>query len=269
MCRSPKRRKALTLIELLIATSIMAVMAGVLGGLALSVQMQSRHSQGHGEAVQHARVILDRMQRAMNESTTSESFPGFFVVSTTVGTYSLPEDVVVWRPTGVVANPTGLPRWCEVVIFGPDPVAPNRLLEITIPTDTRTVPALTNLTSWRNEVAAFKTSASSTKVELTTLMRTANLASSGAPNLHAAIRFDIQQRPDDIQWAEYKAGTRTWDSLDWVQSIYGTKTGLRQSWCRIEVQLQPGSDADVDQTSSQITLTFFGSAAVYQKMYHD
>src|SRR5690349_17194809 len=138
MCRFLNRRKALTLIELLIATSIMAIMAGVLGGLALSVQMHSKHSQGHGEAVQHARVVLDRLQRTMNAATTSESFPGFFVVPISSAGYSLPENIVVWRPTGAVANPTGLPRWSEVVIYGPDPSAPNRLLEITTTSDTST-----------------------------------------------------------------------------------------------------------------------------------
>jgi prepilin-type N-terminal cleavage/methylation domain-containing protein len=268
MFRFPKRH-ALTLIELMIASSIMAIMAGVLGGLALSVQMQSRHSQSHGEAVQHARVVLERIQRTMNEARTSVSFPGFFVVPDTFSSYSLPDTVVVWHPTGAVANPTGLPRWCEVVVFTPDSAAPNRLLEITNTADTRTVPALTALSTWRTEIASLKASASSTKTELTNLVRAPNLQASGSPRLAAAIRFDQQSRPDDTQWAEYKAGTRTWENLDWVQSIYGTKTGLRQSWCRIELQLQPVTEQDLDQINAQTTLTFFGSAAVYQKMYHD
>jgi type II secretory pathway pseudopilin PulG len=258
----------MTLLELMIAMTIMAIMCGVLGSLAITVQMQSQHSQSHGEAVQHARVALDRMQRAMTEATNSQSFPGFFVVYDTVSGYKLPDTIVVWRPTGKPANPSGLPLWKEVVVFGPDPDAPNRLLEVTNPGDARTVPALTDLSSWRTEVAAMKRANTATKTELTPLLRTADLSAGGTPNLRAALRFDTRLRPDDTQWSEYQLGTRTWENLDWVQSIYGTKTGLRQNWCCIELQLQPKSEVDLDITNSQSVLTFFGSAATYQKMVH-
>lgn len=267
MCRS-HNRSGLTLIELLIATSIMAIMAGVLGALALSVQMHSQHSQGHGEAVQHARVVIDRLQRTMNEATVSPSFPGFFCVPVTYGSYSLPENIVVWRPTGTVADPAGLPRWSEVVVYGPSTSSPGTLLEMTAPTDHSTVPALTDLTSWRAKIAALKTSNTAVRTELTNLVRTANLASSGS-TLHPALRFDTLIRPSDQQWTEYKNGSRDWDEIDWVQNIYGTKTGLRQNWCRIEIQLVAGTEIDLDGVSAQKSLTFFGSAAVYQKMYHD
>jgi type II secretory pathway pseudopilin PulG len=263
-----RKRAALTLIELLIATSIMAIMAAVLGGLAMSVQMQSEHSQSHGEAVQHARIVLDRLQRTINEARTSESFPGFLVVPETVSGHSLPDTLVVWHPTGAPVDPTGLPRWSEVVVFCPDPTAPQRLLEITSPSDSRPVPALAAISTWRSELSTLKNSSAANIIELTTLMRTANLGSSGAPNLRAALRFDQRLRPGDDQWAEYKAATRDWDEIDWVQSIHGTKTGLRQNWCRIEIQLQPQSD-DPTTASAQTSLTFFGSASVYQKMYHD
>jgi hypothetical protein len=251
----------------MIAMTIMTIMCGVLGSLAVTVQMQSQHSQAQGEAVQHARVALDRMQRALNEATNSPSFPGFFVVYDTVSGYQLPDTIVVWRPTGTPANPTGLPRWSEVIVFGPDPDAPNRLLEITHPGDTRTVPLLTDLAAWRSEVTALKRSAAATKTELTPLLRTANLSSSGTTNTRAGLRFDTRQRPDDAQWDEYKHGTRNWSDLDWVQGIYGTKTGLRQNWCSIELQLQPDGMVDLDRTDSQTVLTFFGSAAIYQKLY--
>lgn len=268
MFRFPNRR-GLTLIELMIATSIMTIMAGVLGGLALSVQMQSRHSQGHGEAVQHARVVLDRMQRAMHEAQTSPSFPGFHVVADTYGTYKLPDTIVIWKPQTTAVDPKGLPRWNEVVVYAPRPTSPNILLEIRNPSDSRVVPPLTDTTAWRNELITLKASNTTEVVELTPLLRTANIATVGVPRLHAAIRFDTLTRPDDVQWAQYKSGTRSWENIDWVQSIYGTKTGLRQHWCRIELQLQPGVDADLDDTTGQSALTFFGSAAVYQKMPHD
>jgi type II secretory pathway pseudopilin PulG len=257
----------MTLLELLIATSIMAIMAAVLGALALTVQMQSAHSQGQGEAVQHARVVLDRLQRMLNEATANEQFPGFIVQAVRAGSYDFPDVLVIWHPTGAAADSAGLPRWNELVVICPDAARPNVLLEITSPGDTRIVPPVTNTAAWSAELNALRASNATDVVELTNLLRTATISgdSSSLAQTRAAVRFDLRKRPDDAQWAEYQGGTRAWADIDWVQGLYGTRTGLRQVWCRIELQLVPGSSAETD--SGQNTLTFFGSGAIYHELH--
>ncbi len=266
--KRPSRRVGLTLLELLIASSIMAIMAGVLGALALSVQMQSEHSQGHGEAVQHARVVIDRLQRLMNEATANEQFPGFYIQSEKVGPYWYPDTIVIWHPETVALDPQGLPRWNEVIIICPDDESPNVLLEITDPTNTATVPATSNASAWSSALSSIRQSNAVERVELTPLLRTASTTLGAAnTNERAAVRFDLRLRPDDAEWADYKAGNRSWNNLPWVQGIRGTKAGLRQSWCRIELQMVPGVDSPADDPSGQKALTFFGSAAVYYELH--
>jgi hypothetical protein len=254
------------LLELLIATSIMSIMAGVLGALALSVQMHSAHSQGHGEAVQHARVVLDRMQRTLTEAHASEQFPAFVAFADTVGTYKFPDVLVVWNPATTAASPAGLPRWSEVVVFCPDLDAPNTLLEIRAPSDTRAVPALSDTATWRAELLNLRQSNSVERVELTNLLRTASTGGDGPAQLRAALRFDVQKRPSDEDWADFRDGDLDWDELPWVQGIYGTRTGLRQIWCRIELQLTPGNSTSQLAANQQSVLTFFGTAAVYHEL---
>jgi type II secretory pathway pseudopilin PulG len=258
----------MTLLELLIATSIMAIMSAVLGSLALCVQMQSRFSQGQGEAVQHARVVLDRLQRHMQESNVSPQFPGFAVFADQVSGKKYPDTLVIWSPTTFALAPNGLPRWNELLIVCPDPKDPGTLVEIRDPTDTRVVPSLNNTATWRIELYSVKRSASVQKIELTPLLRTGVIgtSNSGSPIERGAIRFDLRQRPSDAQWQDYKNGSLAWDEIDWVQGIYGTKTGLRQVWCRIELQLDAGSAAEIDDETSQSAITFFGSAAIYHEL---
>ncbi|HTN74226.1 MAG TPA: prepilin-type N-terminal cleavage/methylation domain-containing protein [Pirellulaceae bacterium] len=263
--RTPRARAGMTLLELLLASSIMAIMAGVLGGLALSVQMQSEHSEGQGEAVQHARVVIDRMQRLMNEANASESFPGFLVLTETVGGNTFPDTVVIWTAAAPL-YPNALPLWKEVTVICPDSQTPNLLWEITTPADSSPVPALTDTALWRTKLAALKTSSTAVKTELTTLLRTAD---AGNSQRRGAIRFDIRKRPSDEQWTAYKPPFNQigWADLDWVQGIYGSRTGLRQVWCRMELQLMPGANAAVEDPTGQSALTFFGSAAVYHEMH--
>lgn len=268
MCPFPKPPRGMTLLELLIATSIMAIMAGVLGALSMSVQMQSRFSQGQGEAVQHARVVLDRLQRQMHEATISAQFPGFAVFVDEVAGQKYPDTLVIWSPTTTAIDPHGLPRWKELLIICPDPDDAGRLVEIRDPADARVAPSLDDTATWRIELYSLKRSASAEKTELTDLLRAATIgtSNSGNPISRGAVRFDLRKRPTDAQWQDYQNGSLAWEDLDWVQGIYGTKTGLGQVWCRIELQLEAGSTAELDDVNGQSALTFFGSAALYREL---
>ena len=257
-----KSRCGLTLLEVMIAMSIMTLIAGTLGTLARAVQMSSDYTEGHAAATQHARVSLERITRAVNQAPASESFPGAAVLSESVSGWRFPDTLVVWRPSGAAANPNGRPLFSEIVVFCPDPATPNRLLEITAPTDLRTVPPLTDSSSWAAELTALKASTTAKKVLLSDLIRVSSTSNGGSKR--GNVRFESRLRPDATQWAGYRGGTTAWEDLAWVQGLYGSRTGLAQNWVRIELQLLPGSAAN--HASDQQVLPYFGSAAVYYQL---
>lgn len=264
--RGQRRARGLTLIELLIATSVLALVVGTLSALSIGVEQGYEYAEGYGTATQHARIALERIMRSAEGATTSEQFPGLIVVADYDSGSRFPETLVVWHPAGAAADSNGLPRFNELVVFCPDWYIPGNLVEITVPTDTRTVPAVTDQTTWAAEVLAIRKSAAAQKVTLTPLLRTC-LVSQSPLKWRGAVRFESRLRPSDDQWARYKAGTAQWADLNWVQGIYGQKTGLRQAWLRTELQLMPGGAWSATNAAAQVAAPFFGSAAIYYEMH--
>ncbi len=254
----------MTLLELLIALSIMVGIVGTLGVLAKGVEDAFEYVEGHGTATQHARVAMDRIARTVREATANDQFPGVLVVDTQVGAWRFPDTLAVWHPTGEPADPDGLPRYNELVIYCPDPSAPNRLVEITVADDARTVSA--NASGWMANIESIKNSNAARIVKLTELVRTASVSNAADASQRAAIRFETRLRPSDTQWQDYENGDTDWEDLPWVQGIYGSQTGLRQVWLRTELQLIPGIDTAA-AASAQQTIPFFGSAALYYEMH--
>lgn len=254
-------RAGMTLVELMVAMVLMATMTGVLATLTLAMRQGWEHNSGHALAAQHARVALERISRAVSTATANEDMPGFYVVYETVGTDRYPDTLVVWKPNGPATSPTGLPRIKECVFFCPDPTAPNRLLEITAPTDNRTIPLTESLNStlWRNNLAAIKTASTSKKTVLTDLLRTATPTSSSA--LRGAVRFEHDMRPT---WQDWYNSSIAWSNLSWPQHLYSQDTGVRQAWVRIELQLTPGKTETAMVDNSVVP--FFGSAVLTYTM---
>lgn len=256
-------RGGLTLIELLIAMSIMAMVIGSLGALAHGVQLAFEYTEGHGLATQHARVAIDRLTRHVEEATTSGQFPGFLVVPSIEGSGEYPETLVIWHPSGLAADPEGLPRFNELVIYSPSLNAPNQLLEITVPTDNRTVPDVSNLAQWRSELNTIRGGSRSQSQVLTSLLRTCSApGGSGNTQRRGALRFSARLRPSEAEWTAYKEGTADWADLPWVQGVFGSQTGLRQASLQIELQLMPGTTPIVAHENTHVAVPFFGSAAL-------
>jgi hypothetical protein len=227
------------------------------------------YADGQGTAAQHARVALSRIRNTIEGAYATPDFPGMAVLSTQVGNYAFPDTLVVWKPTGSPVNAAGPPLYSELVIYCPDPAAPYRLLEITAPTDTRVTPALTDTSAWLSNINTIKTSNIVTKTVLTDMLRVADAGSvtsnnSNSSQLRGAVRFHVTVRPSQSDWASYQAGTTAWSALPWVQGINGSQAGLRQSWCRIELQLVSTSTAAA--TANTEAIPFFGSAALYYEI---
>lgn len=255
------RRRAVTLIELMIAIAVMALMASALGALSHAVKITSEYTEGTSNATQHARVALQRINRAVAQGFANENFPGAVAFADALGSYTYPDTLVVWYPTnGSPASPSGLPLFSEILVFCANPNSPNQLLEITSPSDTRTVPAPTDLSTWSTELTNLKAGSTSQLVLVTDLLRTARTTSGSA--LRAVIRFGVELRPSAADWASYRAGAVTFTSLPWVQTIYGSQSGLRQTWVRTELQMMPGYNLPSD-TTGQVTIPFLGSSALY------
>lgn len=264
--RSARGRRGFSLAELLCATAILTLVAGAMGTLAYGVSSANDHCQGQDEAAQHARIALERIRRNVIQCKASESFPGCVVASTTVGSYTYPDRLLVWKSDGVTAGATEYPKRRDLVVYTYNPSRPIELLEITS-TDTT---ALTSIATaaLNAHVDALLASPSSTKTVITDRLDIATTGSGTGTNradlladasTRGMIRFRIIMSPTAAQWAEYKGGTRPWANLDWPLDQYGTDTGSRRVSCLTELQML------ADDASDKPPIPFFGSATkIYQ-----
>lgn len=250
----------MTLLELLVSMSVMLLVVGMLAGLAKGVQLSHEHGESYGTVTQHARVVLERICRTVNKAKGNDKFPGVLVLAEYQGSWRFPDTLVVWRLDATPAADR-VPLYKEIAVYCPSPTAPNELLEITVPGDTNPVPPATDLTTWSAAVAAIKTSG--TRVVLTKMLRTASVTDDLGARLRGALRFEPDLTPSATQWAQYKAGSRTWDQLGWIQGIRSSVSGLCQARVRIELQLQPQSAISASGAGAIRAIPFFGSAALY------
>ena len=272
-----ERRNGLTFIELMLAMTILAMVVGTLGALARGVQQAYEYTEGQGLATQHARVVFERIAHTIDEANTSDEFPGFIVVSEEFGSWDFPDTLVVWRPLDWSGNPKsardpdGLPYYDEVVVYAPHPYSPNTLLEMTFPWTPVRVPSLTDVSRWQSEIETLKKAYFWRGNTLTTLVRSCYLAegSTSEEKWRGAVRFAVRLRPSEDDWSKYLAGTRTWERLPWVQGIYGSRTGLRQNWLRIELQLMPGESVVASPEETYRPVVFFDSIALFYQMQRE
>ena len=278
MSRLPNRgnsqrrfRHGMSLIELTLAMTIMTLVAGTLGALSMTVQQTNDHASGRAMAMQHARVLTQRIERAISDAHGSESFPGMLMLAEQVGSESFPTTLIVWTPAGTPVDATGLPRFNEITIFTPSPAAPNELLMVTMPADTRICPSYTNITLWQTEIAAALANAASQISVLTDVLRFRSQTITDASGVvtatdKAAVRFSVDCVPSMAEFANYRAETTSWNELKWPQNLVGKDRGVRRCWCRFEVQLTPPSPHPNGDQKAQNAIPFFGSSAIHYEL---
>lgn len=238
------RRRGLTLVELLIAMTVMVMIVGTMEALTRAVRTSGEYSESRGTTVQHARIVLEHITRYVSEATANEHFPGFYVPVNTEGSWKFPDTLVIWNPDpdgkGVkAANPTGMPLWKELVIIcpDPDPSKANRLVRIRSTHEDE----LPDVNAERDDVIeAIKTSADIEKVALTELLRTARVTESNPATTRGVVRFE------------------QWDPE--IASVCAGKMVLHQNWLGTELQLlPPGGEGSGDSQP----IPFIGSVVLY------
>jgi len=257
-----KSRRGLTLVELMIASGLLGMLSLSLAALAHTVETGNRHGYAKTTALQHGRVAIARLERAIRAAHATTEFPGFWVLDDVRGAYRFPEVLVVWRPAAPPPDPSARPKVSELVLFAPDPEAPNRLLEITSPSDQRTAPDLADRAAWDSLISEMRDDSSARQVTLTEHLRTAIVGINGLNETRAAVWFYVRHLPSAADLGRHAAGEIAWSDLPWVRDIATNDTGLRQSWCAIELHMQPPASQSRSDASGLNVLPMFGSAAV-------
>lgn len=262
----------MSLLELLLASALMSIMAGAMATMAIAVQQSATYNDGRSAALQHARVAFERINRMITTAYAAPNHPGVGVYVDTLGSYRYPDTLIVWHPTGTPANALGPPQICECIFYSWDPASPGSLIEFSAPSDTRTIPLDSTLqtSSWRATLNSLKTASTTQKTVLTTLLRPCTVNGSGLPSgmasTRGAVRFELVTAPTAANLASYSAGTTTWTNLPWPQGMCGSQFGIREVWVRTELQLMPSQKAGQADPTGQLPLPFFGSATLYYQM---
>ena len=259
-------RRGLTLVELLMSTSIMALLAITLATMGQAVQMSAEHNNGYNTAVQHARIVTARIRRDVEQAHTTADYPGVWVVSDSESGYVFPDSLVVWTPDGDPTNADGPPLVEELTIYCLNPSAPNELLELTAAGDTSSAPATSDSTAWGTLIDSLLSDSGTNKVLLSDLIHTSRTSSDNSADLRGNVRFIARLRPSDAQWADYMAGSTNWVDLPWAQGVYSDQSGLRQSWIRMELQFDPGYEYAANSVDAMPALPVFDSAAIYYSL---
>jgi prepilin-type N-terminal cleavage/methylation domain-containing protein len=264
-------RRGLTLLELMLAMTVSTILIGSLAVLADATRRTSEFNEGQSATVQHARVVFQRINRYLSEAYATETYPGVVVVDETIGSHRHCDTVLIWRPAGgTPANAAGPPLVKELLIICPDPSDPRRLVEITAPSDSRTIQlneASLLTSSGRSFVSGIKTASTSVKTLLTPLMRTAATSSGGSNNLRAALRFECELHPTTAEMTAYRGGSLDWNEIAWPQGIFSSTFGQRQIWLRSEVQLMSQSyNADGTLPATAVAIPFYGSGTRYYSL---
>ncbi len=246
--------------------AIMVIVMGSLGAMVKAVNEGALYSENYGTATQHARVAMERIAASVRGATASDEFPGILAIAETADGNEFPDILVVWHPDGAPVDPDGLPRVNELRAYCPNPASPNELLEITFPSDTRTVPSPSDTAAWLAEAEIAKTSSSGVRTVLTDMLRAPQLGGKASPR-RGAVRFVVRYRPSQQEMAAFEAGTTPWASLAWPQGIYSEQVGLRQAWLRMELQFVPGSTSVGIPAADDTAIAFLGSASLFFEVH--
>jgi hypothetical protein len=248
----------LTVVELLFAVLIMAIVAASLQAMIGSVEIANDYSQGYGTATQHARVAFNRIDAAIHSAYGKSIYPGVWVTQDTDGQWTYPNTLIVWQPSGTPVNPAGPPLVQELVIFCPDPNQPNDLVQLTVPGNMTSVPT-TSLGAFTTLIDSLKTSSTASKIVLTNLLNVVSISGSSGVVSRPAVRFVVTYTPSAAAWSSYLSGSIAWGNLPWPQGMVSSAEGREEVWLCSEIQLVPGVTWTGENSAAATALPFLGS----------
>lgn len=265
-------RRAVTLLELLMAMTITSMLSVVLGGIVLAVQSARQHTEGLEEATQQADAAMSRIEYMVSQAGvyrvgTNPVTVGLAVVPRRWSYFDLPEILVVWSGgrTGGMAGAglqTRLPRINELVLYAPDPADPRRLVEITHPGNSASIDF--RASGFASTILTLVQSSNAQKTLLSDRIRRSALSGfAGFSSAEAAnVRFEMTQSPSDAEIGSTASGTAAWINLPWAGGIVTGSSGLRQANVRIELQVEPRAHDAPGTAEKTIAIPFFGSESI-------
>ncbi|GAB6165848.1 hypothetical protein JCM19992_18480 [Thermostilla marina] len=245
------RRRGLTLIELLIAISLMLLIVTALAALQSSSVEVYGQASARRTLIEDGQRLVERIRRTVEHAQANENYAGAWVVSESVAEDLFPVALVVWAPDTGASNPAGTPLVKELVVFAPDPENPTLFCEYRLPGSSANAPAIGDQTAWRAVVNAIRSSPNVEKIVLSRHVRWVTVGGHRRP----AVRFAVRVTPDDAEWDD-EVGT-AWNELPWPQGNFTPEIGVRQVWVKSEFQLAADTGSKIEH------LTVFGSAALY------
>lgn len=264
-------RHGFTLVELMMAMSITAILGVILTGIVSAVQTAHAHTTGMEDATLQAQATIDRIKhmtahagtyRIGGEGTTV----GLAVVGHKWVIYDLPDVLVVWsggREGGMAAagERDRLPRADELIVYAPDPADGSRFLEYAFPGNTAEVDF--RASGFANQILSLLTSPEAEGVLLCDRVRRSQLPRLAwyAEVSAANVRFDLEVTPTESQLSSTTPGTSAWNELPWAQGIVAGDSGLRQSTVRIELMVEPRGRPLPGTETIAVAIPFFGSAS--------
>ena len=267
-----QRTRGFTLGEIIIAMTVTSIVSMVVSGLVVAVHKAWEHNKGLEDVGNQARATIDRMQymiahagvyKVAGQPTTL----GLAVVSRRWAILDFPDVLVVWSggrfggmsDAGILQR---LPRMDELVIYAPDPGDPSRLLEITLPEDSRVID-FRDPNFGRSIQSAIQSPDAESALLCDRVRRTRLPRLAGASQRFelANVRYELVLTPSDGELTGTSPGTKAWSELPWSQGIVSSDSGLRQATVRMELQVEPQEGQSSWIPSKSVAIPFFTSAS--------
>ena len=264
--------RGMTLVELMIAMTITAMITVILGGLVLAVHTVREYSEGSEEVVGQTQASFDRIQYMVSQTGVYRvdgrpTVPGIAVVNQTYSDTIVPNILVVWSGGsfgGMSAKgvQSRLPLFSELVIYTTDPDDPSQLVEMTFPGDSSSIDF--QAADFDATILQYLSSGNPTKTKLYTRIHTISTSSNSAPDSTTigAVRFDPRFTPSDSDLAATAPLTDDWLTLNWAQGIVATDSGMRQVTIAIELQLEI-----IGKGSGNASISPFWGSASYRYVH--